>query len=59
MLWILGALALGLLVAAILALWPSTAPRRLAAHSGAKGLPRYTVRRNSGDQSGVSAAAPR
>jgi hypothetical protein len=57
--WILGALALGLLVAAILALSPSTAPRRLGSHSGAKGLPRYTVRRNSSDQSGVSAAAPR
>jgi hypothetical protein len=56
MLLILGALALGLLVCAFLASRPSTALRRPGSYSGAKGLPRYTVRRNPGNPSGVSSA---
>jgi hypothetical protein len=57
MLLILGALALGLLVGAFLASKPSTALRRPGSHFGAKGLPRYTVRRNPDSPSGVSSAA--
>ncbi len=59
MLLILGALALGLLVGVFLASRPPTDLRRPGSYSGAKGLPRYTVRRNPGDQGGVPAARPR